>query len=208
MRILRRRLSKRGEEAGYFYFAHIAFRLRSPVCFHLSLCFHSYLVNDSNTRLGSCPGPVTRLQCQEWKFKTSGSSTSPKSRFFTNMEHRMYCKALVATDCSSESRSWPFQMYINNYRCAGHAKVHIHHIRSRCLPCRNKFALYMIPVAVSTLIYIWFCDGRRDWKYPRQRTIPPPMSLVSRSVKNDRTLNGHRFVGSMRTTTFKAWHNR
>lgn len=68
----------------------------------------------------------------------------------------------------------------------------------------NGPGLYMVPVEISTLTSNRPMAGLTDWKYPRQRTRPPPMSLVSRSVKKDRTLNGYFITGSMRTTTLSA----
>jgi len=65
--------------------------------------------------------------------------------------------------------------------------------------------MYMAPVDISTLMSMRPIAGRTDWKYPRHSTIPPPMSLVSLSVKNDRTLKGYLRFGPMRTTTLSAY---
>ena len=65
--------------------------------------------------------------------------------------------------------------------------------------------MYIAPVDMSMLITMRPIAGRTDWKYPRHSTIPPPMSLVSRSVKNERTLKGYLKFGPMRTTTLSAY---
>lgn len=64
--------------------------------------------------------------------------------------------------------------------------------------------LYIIPVEMSTLMIILPIAGRTDWKYPRHRWMPLPMSFVSLSVKKDLTLNGYLDDGSIRTTTLRA----
>lgn len=64
--------------------------------------------------------------------------------------------------------------------------------------------LYIVPVEMSTLTRSCPIAGLTDWKYPRHKTRPEPMSFVSRSVKKDRTLKGYFIVGSIRTTTFNA----
>ena len=64
---------------------------------------------------------------------------------------------------------------------------------------------YIAPVEMLTLIRILLIAGRKDWKYPRQRTTPPEMFIVSRSVKKDRALNGYPLLqGSMRRAMFNA----
>jgi hypothetical protein len=65
--------------------------------------------------------------------------------------------------------------------------------------------IYIAPVDISTLMSMRPIPGRTDWKYPRHSTIPPPISLVSLSVKNDLTLKGYIKFGAMRTTTFSAY---
>jgi len=65
--------------------------------------------------------------------------------------------------------------------------------------------MYIAPVDISTLMSMRPIAGRTDWKYPRQSTIPPPISLVSLSVKNDLTLKGYLKFGAMRTTTLSAY---
>ena len=54
------------------------------------------------------------------------------------------------------------------------------------------------------LIRILLTAGRTDWKYPRQRTTPPEMFLVSWSVKKDRPLEGYLMLGAMRMAMFNA----
>jgi len=63
---------------------------------------------------------------------------------------------------------------------------------------------YIAPVEILMLIRSLLIAGRTDWKYPRQRTIPPEMFLVSWSVKNDRALDGYLMLGAMRMTIFNA----
>jgi hypothetical protein len=64
---------------------------------------------------------------------------------------------------------------------------------------------YIAPVEMLTFIRILLIAGRTDWEYPRQRTTPPGIVLVSWSLKNDRALNGDPMLqGSMRTTMFNA----
>ena len=64
------------------------------------------------------------------------------------------------------------------------------------------------PVDMSTLMSMRPIAGRIDWKYPRHSTIPPPMSLVSLSVKNARVIKGYLRFGPMRTTTLSAYPGR
>ena len=65
--------------------------------------------------------------------------------------------------------------------------------------------MYMAPVDMSTLISMRPMAGRTDWKYPRHRWMPPPISLVSLFVKKDLTLKGYLRFGAMRTTTLSAY---
>jgi hypothetical protein len=64
--------------------------------------------------------------------------------------------------------------------------------------------LYIIPVAMSTFRYIWFSDGRMDWKYPLHSSMPPPILFLPSGVKKERVLNGYFWLGPIRITTFKA----
>jgi hypothetical protein len=64
--------------------------------------------------------------------------------------------------------------------------------------------LYMTPVEMSMLINIRSIAGRTDWKYPRHKTRPAPMGLVSWSVKNEFLFDGYLRLGSIRTTIFNA----
>lgn len=65
-------------------------------------------------------------------------------------------------------------------------------------------SLYMIPVAMSMFRYMRFSEGRIDWKYPRQSSIPPPIDFRPSGVKKERVLNGYNWLGPIRITTFKA----
>jgi hypothetical protein len=64
---------------------------------------------------------------------------------------------------------------------------------------------YIAPIEILIFIRILLIAGRTDWKYPRQRTTPPGMVLVSWSVKKDRALEGYLMLGAMRTAMFNAW---
>jgi hypothetical protein len=58
---------------------------------------------------------------------------------------------------------------------------------------------------MSIFIRSLLIAGRTDWKYPRHRTTPPTVGLVSSSVKNDRLLDGYLKLGAMRMAIFNAW---
>lgn len=52
--------------------------------------------------------------------------------------------------------------------------------------------------------YIRPSEGRIDWKYPLQSSMPPPIAFLPSGVKKERVLKGNLWLGSIRITTFKA----
>lgn len=106
--------------------------------------------------------------------------------------------------CESDNPVWPLRRETFRACSFGWPRTPGRSARIRRQVSLSGPGLWKIPVDMSTFARRRSDAGRMDWKNPRQRTSPPPISLVSELVKNDRTLNGKFRLGCIRTTTLRA----